>query len=107
MHQVLDQGLEADSQKEARTRLEDLKERLEEKASAMETLEEGFYDATAALTLPEKHRKRLLWANMLERFIQEIRRREVNAPNLPEHGVSLSPRRGPLRRDPRGVAHWP
>jgi transposase-like protein len=42
----------------------------------LETLDEGFYDATAAEALPERYRKRLLWANMLERFIQEIRRRE-------------------------------
>ena len=77
MHQVLDQVLEADSQEEARTRLDGLRERLEEKAySALETLEDGFYDATAVLALPEKYRKRLRTTNMLERFIQEIRRRE-------------------------------
>ncbi|MCS4048034.1 transposase-like protein [Salinibacter ruber] len=77
MHEVLDQILEASSQKEARTRLDDLRERLEEKApSALETLEDGFYETTAVLALPEKYRKRLLWANMPERFIQEIRRRE-------------------------------
>jgi hypothetical protein len=47
MHEVLDRVLEADSQEEARTRLDDLKERLEEKApSAMVTLEDGFYEAT-------------------------------------------------------------
>jgi len=77
MHKVLDQVLEAGSQEEARTRLDDLRERLEEKApSALETLESGFYDATAVLALPEKYRKRLRTSNMLERFIQEIRRRE-------------------------------
>ena len=77
MHEVLDRVLEAGSQQEARTRLDNLREQLEEKAaSALETLEDGFYDATAVLALPEKYRKRLLWANMLERFIQEIRRRE-------------------------------
>jgi transposase-like protein len=77
MHQVLDRVLEADSQEEARTRLDDLREQLEENAaSALETLEDGFYDATAVLALPEKYRKRLRTTNMLERFIQEIRRRE-------------------------------
>jgi len=77
MHEVLDQVLEAGSQEEARTRLDDLRERLEEKApSASETLEDGFYEATAVLALPEKYRKRLRTSNMLERFIQEIRRRE-------------------------------
>ncbi len=77
MHEVLDQILEASSQKEARTRLDDLRERLEEKApSALETLEDGLYETTAVLALPEKYRKRLRTTNMLERFIQEIRRRE-------------------------------
>ncbi len=77
MHEVLDQVLEADSQEEARTRLDDLRERMEEKApSAMVTLEDGFCEATAAEALPEKYRKRLRTTNMLERFIQEIRRRE-------------------------------
>ena len=49
----------------------------EEKApAALKTLESDFYDATAVLASPAKYRKRLLWANMLERYIQEIRRRE-------------------------------
>jgi len=77
MHQVLDQVLEASSQEEARARLDDLREQLEEEASsALKTLEDGFHDATAVLALPEKYRKRLHTTNMLERFIQEIRRRE-------------------------------
>ena len=77
MHEVLDQVLEATSQQEARTRLDDLRERMEEKApSALRALEDGFYEATAVLALPEKYRKRLRTTNMLERFIQEIRRRE-------------------------------
>ncbi len=77
MHEVLDQVLEADSQEEARTRLDDLRERMEEKApAALQALEDGFYEATAAEALPEKYRKRLRTTNMLERFIQEIRRRE-------------------------------
>ena len=77
MHEVLDRLLEAASQEEAQTRLDDLRERLEEKApAALKTLESGFCDATAVLALPAKYRKRLLWANMLERYIQEIRRRE-------------------------------
>ncbi len=77
MHEVLDRVLEAGSQEEARTRLDDLREQLEENASsALEVLEDGFYDATAVLALPEKYRKRLRTTNMLERFIQEIRRRE-------------------------------
>ena len=55
MHQVLDQVLETSSQEEARARLDDQRERLEEKApSALETLEDGFYEATAAEALPKK-----------------------------------------------------
>jgi len=77
MHGVLDQVLEASSQQEARERLDSRREKLEEKApSALRALEDGFYDATAVLALPEKYRKRLRTTNMLERFIQEIRRRE-------------------------------
>jgi transposase-like protein len=87
MHQVLDQVLEASSQEEARTRLDDLRERLEEKApSALEILEDGFYDATAVLALPEKYRKRPRTTNMLERFIQEIRRREKVIRIFPNMG---------------------
>jgi len=78
MHELLDRVLEADSQEEPRTRLDDLRGRLKEKApSALGILGEGFYDAIAVLTLPEKYRKRLRTTNMLERFIQEIRRRET------------------------------
>lgn len=68
--------------------------------SALKALEDGFYDATTVLALPEKYRKQLRTTNMLECVSQEIRRREVNAPNLPEHGVGLSVCRRPLRRDP-------
>jgi transposase-like protein len=77
MHDVLDRVLEAGSQKEARRHLDDLRDQLEEKASsALEVLEDGFYDATAVLVLMEKYRKRLRTTNMLERFIREIRKRE-------------------------------
>ena len=52
----------------------------------METLEEGFYDATAVLALLEKYRKRLRTTSMLERFIQEIRRREKVIRIFPNTG---------------------
>lgn len=87
MHQVLDRILEASSQEEAQTQLDDLREQLEENAaSALEILEDGFYDATAVLALPEKYRKRLRTTNMLERFIQEIRRREKVIRIFPNMG---------------------
>ena len=44
---------------------------------ALEVLEAGFKDATAVLTLPAKYRRRLRTTNMVERFIEEIRRRET------------------------------
>ena len=82
MDQVLDQLLRAASQQEAQDRLSDLREELMEDApSALEVLEDGvledgFFEATAVLVLPGKYRRRLRTTNMVERFIQEIRRRE-------------------------------
>jgi transposase-like protein len=77
MHELLDQILEADSQQQAQQRLEQNAQDLKEKApAALDVLEEGLFDATAVLALPEKYRKRLRTSNMLERLIQEVRRRE-------------------------------
>lgn len=42
----------------------------------MRTLESGFDDATAVLSLPEKYRKRLRTTNSVERLNAEVRRRE-------------------------------
>lgn len=77
MHQLLDQILEADSQQEASRRLEEVSSELEDEAEdALAVLEEGIFEATAVLALPEKYRERLRTTNMVERLIQEIRRRE-------------------------------
>jgi transposase-like protein len=77
MHELLDQMLKANSQQEAQRRLEEASEELEEKApAALDVIEDGLFDATAVLALPEKYRRRLRTTNMLERLIQEIRRRE-------------------------------
>lgn len=43
---------------------------------AMRALENGFDDATAVLSLPERYRKRLRTTNAMERLNEEIRRRE-------------------------------
>jgi len=76
MRQVLDQLLKASSQSKAQWRLDHLREEIQEKATgALEVLEDGLLDATA-VALPEKYRRRLRTTNMLERFIQEIGRRE-------------------------------
>jgi transposase-like protein len=65
MHQMLDQVLEASSQKEAQRRLDYLREEIQEKASgALEVLEDGLVDATAVLALPSKYRRRLRTTNM-------------------------------------------
>jgi putative transposase len=42
----------------------------------MRVLEEGFDDATVVLALPERHRRRLGTTTSVERFNEEIRRRE-------------------------------
>ena len=78
MKELLDSILEADSQRQAQQRLEEAAsaELAEEAPEALEVLEDGLFDATAVLALPEKYRKRLRTTNMLERLIQEIRRRE-------------------------------
>jgi putative transposase len=77
MDQVLGQLLKATSQQEAQDRFNDFREELAEEApSALEVLEDGFFEATAVLSLPGKYRRRLRTTNMVERFIQEIRRRE-------------------------------
>ena len=77
VHAMLDSILEAPSPADAREALERAATELEEMApAALEVLEEGFEDATAALALPEKYRRRLRTTNMVERFIEEIRRRE-------------------------------
>lgn len=43
---------------------------------AMVTLEEGFDDIMAVMSLPEKYRKRLRTTNSIERLNQEVRRRD-------------------------------
>lgn len=77
MHEVLDALLQAPSCGKAREELDRALEELEGKADrALDVLEEGFADVTTVLTLPGKYRRRLRTTNMLERFIEELRRRE-------------------------------
>jgi putative transposase len=67
----------ADNKAEARRGYEELEQKLEGKAQrALEILEDGLEDALAVLILPEKYRVRLRTTNMVERRIEEIRRRE-------------------------------
>jgi transposase-like protein len=77
MKELLDQVLEASSQQEAAERFEEEAGELREEASdAVETLRDGLFEATAVLALPEKYHRWLRTTNMLERLIQEVRRRE-------------------------------
>lgn len=69
--------LQAPDMKEARRRLDEFADEYEKKApKAVACLEEGFEDAMAVMSLPEKYRKRLRTTNMQERLNEEIRRRE-------------------------------
>ena len=77
MHQTLDRILKAKSPKKAHEALDAAYDELSEQApGALEVLERGIEDATAILALPSKYRRRLRTTNMVERFIEEIRRRE-------------------------------
>ena len=77
MHEALDAILGAASPEKARAAFDEAAVELEGKAaSALGVLERGFEDATAVLALPAKYRRRLRTTNMVERFIEEIRRRE-------------------------------
>jgi transposase-like protein len=77
MHEVLDSILEASSPQEARAAFGRAEIRLKGKAdAALDVLSGGWEAATAVLALPVKYRRRLRMSNMIERFIEEIRRRE-------------------------------
>ena len=63
----------------------------EEAASALSTLQENLEDATAVLALPGKYRRRLRTSrlrttNMIERLIEEVRRREKVIRIFPNTG---------------------
>lgn len=77
LHKGLDRILKAEDPSAARQAFAALCEELEGQAeAALETLEAGLEDAIAVLVLPEKYRERLRSTNMLERLIEEVRRRE-------------------------------
>jgi len=67
----------SESQAEARQAFGELARELDGTAEpALQTLEAGLEDAIAVLALPAKYRRRLRTTNMVERLIEEIRRRE-------------------------------
>ena len=77
MHEHLLRILHASTPEKARAAFEEVQTLFEGQAEkALAKLEAGFEDATAVLSLPLKYRRRLRTTNMLERFNEEIRRRE-------------------------------
>ena len=77
LHRGLDRILDAHDPDEARQEFRRLCADLEGKADrALEALEAGLEDAIQVLVLPLKYRRRLKSTNMLERLIEEVRRRE-------------------------------
>ena len=77
MHEYLVRILQASRPEQAREAFEEARVEFEGRAEkALSKLEAGFEDATAVLFLPAKYRRRLRTTNMLERFNEEIRRRE-------------------------------
>lgn len=77
MHEILDGILKAASPERARRAFGEAQAELEGQADqALAVLEAGWEAATAVLALPAKYRRRLRTTNMVERFIEEIRRRE-------------------------------
>jgi transposase-like protein len=82
--QIFEEIIEGDRQKmvtvageEGQTEEIDAYRKLrEEAAPALATLKENLEDATAVLALPGKYRRRLRTTNMIERLIEEVRRRE-------------------------------
>ena len=82
--------LGADEYTDAKKAFQDLNEELAGKAdNALEVLETGFEAALAVLGLPEKYRRRMKSTNMLERLIQEIRRRERVIRIFPNEASAL------------------
>lgn len=77
MHELLERILTASTLEQARKAVGEACAELEGQADrALQVLEDGWEEATAILALPQKYRRRLRTTNMLERFIEEIRRRE-------------------------------
>jgi transposase-like protein len=77
LHEHLRAPFEAPELPTARVLLQQLLETYTRRApKAMATLETGFDDATAVLTLPEPNRRRLRTSNTMERLDEEVRRRK-------------------------------
>ena len=92
--QIFEESLEGDRQKMVTVTSENgqpdevdaYRKLREEAASALSTLQENLEDATAVLALPGKYRRRLRTTNMIERLIEEVRRREKVIRIFPNTG---------------------
>lgn len=77
IEEMLEDIFEADDQNQARDQFQKFEEEFADKAEdCVETLREGLEDVISVLALPDKYRKRIRSTNMVERLIQEVRRRE-------------------------------
>ena len=85
MNEALDAILKAPSPARARAAFGQAETRLEGTGAgaALAVLEGRWEEATAVLALPAKYRRRLRTSNMIERFIEEVRRREKVVPIFP------------------------
>lgn len=77
MKDLLNRVIVAGSQQEAIGHFAEEGDELGEEApNVIRALQNGLFDATVVLALPEKHHRWNRTTNMLERLIQKIRRRE-------------------------------
>jgi len=108
MKELLDSVLEADSQRQAQQRLEEAAsgELAEEAPEALEVLEDGLFDATAVLALPEKYRKRLRTTKRGPAAYPRDSTPGEGDPDLSKQGVGLAARRCPVSRKTRGMVDW-
>ena len=99
MHELLDRILTTSSPERARQAVGEACAELEGQADkAIEVPEAGWEEATAVLALPSKYRRRLRTTNIaekflsVERFIEEIRRREKVIRIFPSQGSCVRSR---------------
>lgn len=80
----------SETKAEARQACADLTEEMNGRADkALDVLDAGLEDAIAVLVLPAKYRRRLRTTNMLERLIEEVRRRERVIRIFPNNASAL------------------
>lgn len=77
IEEYLEDIFEASDKQEAREEFEEFEEKFGEKAGdCVDTLRDGLEDVIAVQSLPKKYHRKVRTTNMVERLIQEVRRRE-------------------------------